>query len=267
MERKIKIIGWYASLMHLAPPPEQVAFFSFIAAVAAAFVSMGAYAWLGARRDADVSGKSGQFLGGAGEFPLHWFMWAISPVERTSLAAGLTPDFYNYVGLVLGLMGGVLIAAGRLELAGWAIVLCGIADVLDGRIARLTNVASSFGDFIDSTFDRFVEAAAFLGFAWYLRDTRWGPLLAGAAIAGSLLVSYARARGEVHGVVCTGGFMQRAERMVLTALVCFLGPPVSAALHLPHGLLAQWTLALITVGTFATAVYRTAWIAARLRNG
>ncbi|MBI1796228.1 MAG: CDP-alcohol phosphatidyltransferase family protein [Candidatus Eisenbacteria bacterium] len=244
---------------------ERIAFLSFLTMIAVAVVSMGAYAWLGRKRDADVAGKGGQFLGGAGDFPLHWFMWAITPAVTISRALGLTPDFYNYVGLAFGIAGGWLVAIGRLELAGWAIVLGGVADVLDGRIARLTQTASNFGDFIDSTFDRFVEAATFLGFAWYLRDTRWGPLLSGAALSGSLIVSYARARGEVHGVNCTGGLMQRAERMALTALVCFLGPPISSALGLAHGTLIEWVLGLIAAGTWYTAIYRTAWIAARLR--
>ena len=246
--------------------PERVAFLCFVFAVAAALVSMGAYAWLGRRRDADVTGKGGQFLNGAGDFPLHWFMWAIEPAVAASRALGLTPDFYNYVGLVFGIASGVLIGIGRLELAGWAIVLGGIADVLDGRIARLTGTASKLGDFIDSTFDRFVEAAVFLGFAYYLRTTAWGSWIAGAAIAGSLIVSYARARGEVHGVECTGGLMQRAERLVLTALVCFFGPPVSKAIALPPAIIIQGALALIALGTWGTAVYRTAWIASRLKQ-
>jgi len=259
--------GW-AGVVTALPEPglaERIAFLSFITMLAVAVLSMGAYAWLGRKRDADVAGKGGQFMGGAGDFPLHWFMWAITPLVSLSGALGLTPDFYNYLGLLLGVAGGVLVAVGRLELACWAIVLGGIADVLDGRIARLTGTASTFGDFIDSTFDRFVEAATFLGFVWYLRDTRWGPLLAGAALAGSLIVSYARARGEVHGVDCKGGLMQRAERMLLIALVCFVGPPLSATLGLAPGTLIEWVLALIAAGTFGTAVYRTVWIAVRLR--
>jgi CDP-diacylglycerol--glycerol-3-phosphate 3-phosphatidyltransferase len=244
---------------------ERVAFFCFIAAFAAAVVSMGAYAWLGRRRDVDVVGKGGQFLVGIGDFPMHWLMWAISPIVGLSQAIGLDANFYSYLALVLGLVSGPLIAARRLELGGWAIVLSGIADALDGRMARLTGTASNHGDFIDSTFDRFVEASTFLGFAFYLRATTWGSLLAGTALAGALIVSYARARGEVAGVLCTGGLMQRGERVVLTALVCFLDPPLSDALRIAHGTIAQWVLAVIAVTTFLTATYRTVWIASRLR--
>ena len=244
---------------------ERVAFFCFVAAFAAAVVSMGAYAWLGRRRDVDVVGKGGQFLVGSGDFPMHWLMWAFSPLVRVSQALGLDANFYSYLALVLGMVSGPLIAVGRLELGGWAIVLSGIADALDGRIARLTHTASDYGDFIDSTFDRFVEASTFLGFAFYLRTTPWGALLSGAALAGALIVSYARARGEVLGVVCTGGLMQRGERAVLTALVCFVDPPLTSALRLAPGTIVLWAMALIAVTTFGTATYRTIWIGRRLR--
>jgi CDP-diacylglycerol--glycerol-3-phosphate 3-phosphatidyltransferase len=169
------------------------------------------------------------------------------------------------LGLVLGAASGVAIALGRLELGGLAIALGGVADILDGRIARLTSVASDFGDFVDSTFDRFVEVFAFLGFVIYLRESTWGPFLAAAAMGGSLIVSYARARGEVLGVLCTGGLMQRGERLVLTCLVCFLDPPLTAWLRLPAGTVVLWMLALMTLATFLTAVHRTIWIGARLR--
>ncbi len=245
---------------------ERFAYISFLVALTAVVISMGAYVGLGRRRDADVVGKGGQFLAGLGDFPMHWLMWVISPLVRLSQARGLTANFYSYLSLVFGLVSGPLIAAGYLELAGWSIVLCGIADALDGRMARLTHSASDYGDFIDSTFDRFVEASTFLGFAFYLRATHWGALLAGAALAGALIVSYARARGEVLHVVCTGGLMQRGERVVLTAFACFLDPPLARLLHLRPGTLALWVVALIAATTFLTATYRTIWIAERLRR-
>jgi CDP-diacylglycerol--glycerol-3-phosphate 3-phosphatidyltransferase len=238
----------------------------FVAVNAAGLASMIPYALAGRRRDADVDGKRGQFLGGFGDFILHWFMWALAPVVAVSRRLGLTPDFYNYLGLGLGLASGPLIATGHLEWAGWAIVLSGIADVLDGRIARMAGVASDYGDFIDSTFDRFAEASTFLGFAYALRDVRHGPLVAAAALAGSLIVSYARARGEVLGVHCSGGLMQRAERLVLTALVCLVGPTVSGIFGLSGSALMMGMLWLMAVTTLLTAVWRTLWIAARLRG-
>lgn len=237
----------------------------FLCVLAALVASMGVYALAGSRRDADQQAKGGQFFSGLGTFLLHWFMWVIAPLTSLSLRLGLTPDFYNYVGLLLGLSAGVFIALGQLELGGWAIALCGVADILDGRLARALGVASAYGDFIDSTFDRYVELAAFLGFLAFLRADPWGPFVAAAALGGSLVVSYARARGEVLGVLCTGGLMQRGERLVLTCLACLADRGVALALGWPAGRLVLWVLALIAVTTLFTAVQRTVWIAARLR--
>lgn len=229
-------------------------------------LSMAFYSGRGPSRDADQQRKGGQFFLGAGNFLLHWSMWAIGPLTRLSLRLGLSPDFYNYAGLGLGLAAGIFIGLGQLELGGWAIALSGIADILDGRIARLTGVASDFGDFIDSTFDRYVEVAAFLGFVALLRNHPGGAFLAACAMGGSLIVSYARARGEVLGVLCTGGLMQRAERLVLTCLTCLADRPVCRAFDWPQYSVVLGMLAVISVTTLLTAVHRTVWIAARLKE-
>jgi CDP-diacylglycerol--glycerol-3-phosphate 3-phosphatidyltransferase len=232
-----------------------------------ALASMAAYAMVGARRDADAERKGSQFLLGVGDFLVHWFMWVLGPLERASLRLGLTPDFFNFAGLVLGALSGLGIAAGRLELGGWAIALGGVADIMDGRIARARKVVSPYGTFIDSTLDRFVEVFALLGFTYHLRGFAAGPLVAAAAMAGSLLVSYTRARGESVGVLCKEGLMQRAERLVLLFLVCLLDAPLARRFGWPPGTSAFWVLALIAAGTFLTAAHRTLWIARRLRAG
>ncbi len=85
-------------------------------------------------------------------------------------------------------------------------------------------------------------------------------------MAGSLLVSYARARGESLGVLCTEGLMQRAERLVLTILICWLDRTLSGWWGLAIGTPSTWVLGAIAVGTFGTAAQRTAWISRRLRE-
>jgi CDP-diacylglycerol--glycerol-3-phosphate 3-phosphatidyltransferase len=238
----------------------------FPTVLAALFASMAVYAIRGPEADRDQQGKNGQLFLGAGNFLLHWFMWAIDPITQLSLRLRLTPDFYNYAGLVLGIGAGVLIAIDRLAAAGWAMALCGVADILDGRIARVTGVASDFGDFIDSTFDRYVEIAAFLGFLTLLTHDPWGPFLAASAMAGSLAVSYTRARGEALGVLCTGGLMQRGERLVLMCLACLSDARVTSRPGQPGHAIIVWMLALISVTTLITAVHRTVVIARRLRG-
>jgi CDP-diacylglycerol--glycerol-3-phosphate 3-phosphatidyltransferase len=239
----------------------------FVALLALALLSMAVYALLGARRDADAERRGSQFVLGVGDFLVHWLMWALRPAERLALGFGLTPDFFNFTGLALGALSGALIAFGRLEDAGWAIALGGVCDIMDGRIARVRGLSSPYGGFIDSTLDRFVEVFALLGFSFHLRALPGGPLAASAALAGSLLVSYTRARGEALGVVCREGLMQRGERLVLLFLVCIFDPVLTRAAAWPAGTIALWVLALIAAGTFATAVQRTVWIARRLRAG
>ncbi|MFN8096299.1 MAG: CDP-alcohol phosphatidyltransferase family protein [Vicinamibacteria bacterium] len=108
-----------------------------LAVLALAVASMAAFAVLHrGRRDADAARKGSRFLLGAGDFLVHWFMWAIGPAERALTAAGATPDHMNAGGLLFGLASGVAIALGRLELGGWAIALAGVCDILDGRLAR-----------------------------------------------------------------------------------------------------------------------------------
>ncbi len=253
--------------MPASPPEGEVGLVVLALVFGAAFLSMAVYGLRGRKRDADADGKGAQLFLGFGDFLLHWFLWAVDPAVGLSLRLGLTPDFYNFAGLALGLVSGLLIAYGELPLAGWAIALGGVADILDGRIARATGVASAYGDFIDSTLDRFVEVFVFLGFVLFLRGHGYGPFLAAAALAGSLTVSYARARGEVHGVTCAGGLMQRGERLVLTCLVCLFEPTLTARLGWPPGTAVQWMLGLIAVTTLVTAAHRTVWISLRLRAG
>ena len=236
------------------------------AVLGAAFLSMALYAVSGGARDRDAEKKGSQLLLGAGDFLVHWFLWAIGPAERALLALRATPDHLNVAGLVFGLAAGVLIAAGRVELGGWAIALAGVADILDGRLARALSLSSPYGKFIDSTLDRFVETFAFLGLAYHLRTTPYGAPLAGAALAASLLVSYAQARGETVNVSGSGGLMQRAERLVLSCLACLFDAPAAHALGWPPGRVITAALWIITVGAFATAVHRTLWIARRLKE-
>jgi phosphatidylglycerophosphate synthase len=193
-----------------------------------------------------------------------WFMWILSPIERRLVHARVSPDVFNYLGVLFGAAAGIAFAFREPSLAAWMIVLGGVSDILDGRIARALGVASEYGAFVDSTFDRFAETFTFLGVAWFLASVPWGAVATAFALGGSLLVSFARARGEAHGVKFTGGIMQRAERLVLLALAAFLDPMVSSRAGWRSGSLLAATVGLIGLGALATAVYRTARTAREL---
>ena len=232
----------------------------------AAFASMPVFALLRRGPDADAVKKGSSFLLGTSNFLVHWLMWAIGPVERALLAAGFGPDAMNAGGFLFGLLSGILIGLGRLEAGGWAIALAGICDILDGRLARARGLASSYGKFVDSTLDRFVETFAFLGFAVYFARWPYGPLVVAAGLGFSLLVSYAQARGETVSVSGSGGLMQRAERLTLQIVGCLFDPVLCRWLDKPEGTVLFWVLVVTAVGAAATAVHRTLWIARKLKG-
>jgi CDP-diacylglycerol--glycerol-3-phosphate 3-phosphatidyltransferase len=237
----------------------------FLTVVVLLLLSMPVYALLGRRPDADALSKSAQFLGGKADFVLHWFLWLVTPATTLSIRLGLSADFYNFAGLACGALAGVAVATGRLEAAGWALALSGICDILDGRIARATGVTSPYGAFIDSLLDRFIELFFFVGYAFFARHTGPGAVAATLAMGASVVVSYARAMGESLGIECTGGLMQRGERLALLVLACLADPSATGALGQPKGALLTLFVLVIGATSLATAVHRTVWIARRLR--
>ncbi|MGQ0713904.1 MAG: CDP-alcohol phosphatidyltransferase family protein [Gemmatimonadaceae bacterium] len=194
-----------------------------------------------------------------------WLMWVIAPMERGFVRAGLSPDVFNFLGALLGLAAGVAFASSEFGIAGWLILLGGAADIFDGRIARARGLANQYGEFLDSTLDRFSETFAYTGLALELAHTPWMALATVLALGGSMLVSYTRAKGEALGASCKGGIMQRAERLVLLALAALLDSAVTSRAGWRPGTLLGIAVAVIGVGSIGTAMYRTWFIARALK--
>jgi phosphatidylinositol phosphate synthase len=127
------------------------------------------------------------------------------------------------------------------------------SDLVDGHMARLNGTSSSWGAFLDSTLDRFGDAAIFSGLAMYYVGPGDSDALAGLAIyclvMGSV-TSYARARAESLGMQARGGIAERSDRLVAilvaTGLAGLLGVPV----------LIPITLGLLAVASTVTVVQR-----------
>lgn len=236
----------------------------FLSVLALALASMLVFGMTGTRRAPDRLDLSdrGSFVLGA--FTRSWLYWFIGPGERLALAIGLGPTAFNLLGVGFGMLAGACFASGLINAGGWAVLLGGLADVFDGRIARARGLASRRGAFLDSTLDRFAEVGAFVGLAVLYRGSALALALVVVALGGSLLVSYARARGESVGVLCKLGVMQRAERLLLVGLGGVLDPSVSAALGRAPGTVLLWIVGLVAAGTLGTAVFRTVWITRRL---
>jgi phosphatidylglycerophosphate synthase len=235
-----------------------------LAAATLCVLTMPVYALVSRHRplDADVAGRPTTML--LGYWIRDWLMWVIGPLERALVRANASPDLFNYLGMAFGAAAGVAYARRSLALGGWLVLLGGLADVFDGRIARARGLASPRGEFLDSMLDRFAETFAFMGLALYFEPSPWAMLTTLSALGGSLMVSYARAKGEGVGVSYRGGVMQRAERLVLLALASLLDGALTGAIGMRPGAILLGALAIIGLGSLGTAIHRTVYIARAL---
>lgn len=153
----------------------------------------------------------------------------INPLVHGMIRIGITPNFITTTGLVLNIVAAAVLLyggiseAGNLVYAGWAggiILFAGLFDMMDGRVARVGNMTSTFGALYDSVLDRYSELFTLFGIFFYLilQGYLWGSIITFISLIGSLMVSYVRARAEGLGLECKVGLMQRPERVVLTAI-------------------------------------------------
>ena len=138
-------------------------------------------------------------------------------IVRAFAATGINPNVLTFIGFAVTLLGAYLFAYGYFRWAGLAVVLAGLFDMLDGRVARLSNQVTPFGGFLDSVLDRYSDLCLMIGLLlFYGRANRsWYVVLVAVAMIGSVMTSYARARAENLIPTCKVGFLERPERMVL----------------------------------------------------
>ncbi|MEZ4365656.1 MAG: CDP-alcohol phosphatidyltransferase family protein [Kofleriaceae bacterium] len=192
-----------------------------------------------------------------GPYMARYLVWLLGPVER--LARGrISPNAITTLSLAGCVGAGVAAAYGHLATAAWVYALAGILDILDGRLARSTGTMTAAGALFDSVSDRWGELAVLTGFAWYLRDSTW--LLAVIlAIAGSMMVSYTRARAEGLGLTLTGGMMQRAERIVLVGVGSIVGAWFAATPDAAHHAQTAVGLGMLLTGLGASITALGRW--------
>jgi CDP-diacylglycerol--glycerol-3-phosphate 3-phosphatidyltransferase len=191
-----------------------------------------------------------------------WAYWVSRPLLAGAVAARLSANAITAVGAAIVLAAGALAAAGEWGWAGVLLVLGSWCDLIDGEIARRTRTQAKAGAFLDSTLDRLSEIALFAGLAHSLPD-RVGSSWAVGALAASLMVSYARARGEGLGVACPNFGMERPHRVVLLMFAMLFAPflPPPWAVRVVEG-----ACAFVAVGATATALGRMVVIHDRLRR-
>ena len=149
------------------------------------------------------------------------FKGVLDPIGAFLNRLGLYPNTITMLGLA------ICLALGQMTIGGILILLMGPVDALDGTMARLRGMAGEFGAFVDSVTDRYSELVIFGGLIYYYAQQHDGmaTILVFAAAAGSVLVSYVRARASALGVETKVGLLTRMERyLVLVPALVFNRP-------------------------------------------
>lgn len=142
----------------------------------------------------------------------------------------ITPNQITVTGMLVTFVAAALVGLGNLLAGAIVLAFAGTFDILDGALARATKRSYPYGAFLDSTTDRCAEGATYLGIAaYFLFQSPHGPwaklaaLACLAALGGSFLVSYVRARAQSLGFTCDSGIFARPERVVVTVAGLILG--------------------------------------------
>lgn len=177
-----------------------------------------------------------------------WFKWLLDPLAAFFIRLGIHPNLMTLMGLFGTMLGAVLIARGQMTWGGLLILLTVPFDALDGTMARMRNEASDWGAFVDSVSDRYSELATYLGLLIYYlnQENKLACALVFIAAAGTVLVSYTKAKADSLNFDANVGLLTRAERyLVLAPALVFRIPMV-----------AIWILAILTHFTALQRILR-----------
>ena len=194
----------------------------------------------------------------------------INAMVRGLARSSINPNWLTVIGVSINGLSGLLFGLGYFSWAGVVLIVANLFDMLDGQVARLTNKVTRFGGFLDSSLDRLSDMVVFLGLiVFYARQTSdpasaaYGQhstlnvFLAGVAMLGSVLVSYASARAESLIPKCDVGFLRRPERVVLLIIGALSTHPGSESPFANRMPAVLWVLALGSFWTFAYRMYHT----------
>ena len=172
-------------------------------------------------------------------------------LSRVLAKSRLSPNAVTWMGFLITLGAAYLVGTGALLAGGLVFLFSSFFDMLDGALARATGKVTRFGGILDATLDRLSEAAVLVGIIVYFAPdgNPWPVALAGATLAGSLTVSYLRARSEAAGLEGKEGIFTRPERVIVLGLGLVTGWLVPA-------LLVVCVLSYVTVAQRLSSAYR-----------
>lgn len=180
-----------------------------------------------------------------------------TPVADALLKRGVSPDAVTITGTLAVVVTALwLYPTGHFLAASLVIAVFVLTDSLDGVMARRSGRSGPWGAFLDSTLDRFGDAAIFTGLVlWFVRDgDTWGVGAALACLVLGSIVPYARARAEGLGMTAQVGIAERADRLAAVLVATLL-----VGLGVPQVVLVV-VLALLAVASLVTIVQRMATV-------
>ena len=161
------------------------------------------------------------------------FKGILDPIGAFLNRIGLTPNAITLLGLVGTTAGAYILSLGKMTTGGIVLLISVLVDALDGTMARLRSEPSDFGGFVDSVSDRYAEFITFGGLLYFFltQENYPGVVATFLATAGSVLVSYVKARAEGLGFTAKVGLLTRVERyIVLIPLLIFNQPFIAVVL-------------------------------------
>jgi CDP-diacylglycerol--glycerol-3-phosphate 3-phosphatidyltransferase len=149
----------------------------------------------------------------------------IDRIVRWLALSKIHPNVLTAFGLVINIWAAFLFAQGSFRWAGLVVILAGLFDMVDGRVARATSQVTRFGGFFDSVIDRYSDLALFMGLLVYYASINrfFYIVLTAIVMTGSVMISYTRARAECTIPKCKVGFLERPERVVLIIIGALFG--------------------------------------------
>jgi CDP-diacylglycerol---glycerol-3-phosphate 3-phosphatidyltransferase len=190
-----------------------------------------------------------------------WVRRRAQAVARWLAKLPITPNQITVAGMLVVFAAAALVAGGNLLAAGAVLAFGASFDIFDGALARVTKRSYPYGAFLDSTTDRYAEAAVYIGLAaYYVGQPNPRPAVLGVllALVGSMSVSYVRARAQSLGFKCDSGLFARPERIVATIVGLVFGGWVL--------FVVIWTLAVLTNFTTLQRILEV-WRQARAQRG
>ena len=182
------------------------------------------------------------------------------PLTPIAKLIPVSPNVLSFTGFAVTLAAAALVPFNTTA-GGLMILIGGSFDLLDGVVARTNGKDTKFGALLDSTLDRYADAALFVAIMWlfFKEDNLIGIFFTIWSLVGAFLVSYVRARAEGLGVPCNVGFIERPERILLLAAGCLTG-------RLFPVILILFVLSHITVIQRVVYVYRKAKLDGAIRE-